>query len=76
VSAAEDQPTATVHVDGDGTVRAACSCGDLDETGTARRVFQRLGAHVGLHATAAARGVPWSVVRERRALLNLGPGRN
>lgn len=73
---AENAPTVQVHVDRDGTVRAVCSCGDLEETGTTRRVLQHLGAHVGLHASAARALVPWSVVRERRARMNLGPGRN
>lgn len=73
---AENAPTVQMHVDRDGTVRAVCSCGDLDETGTARRVMQSLGAHVGLHEAAAVRAVPWSEVRARRAAMNLGPGRN
>lgn len=76
MSAAEDTPTVQVHVDAEGMVRAVCSCGDHDEHGTDRRVLQRTAAHVQLHATAASRGVPWAEVRRRRALMDLGPGRN
>lgn len=66
--------TAYLTVEADGTTRAVCSCGDLDETGHPDsggevRVFQRLTAHGKLHATAAARGVPWSEVRKQRARL-------
>lgn len=72
---AENAPTALVHVERGGTIRARCSCGDLDETGHhdsggETRVLQRLAAHMQLHTTAAARFISWSEVRERRAALD------
>lgn len=64
----------TVTVEPGGEVFAACSCGTFVERGhhdlgTERRVLQRLGAHVGLHVSAAAQGVEWSEVLRRRARL-------
>lgn len=60
--------TALVTVERDGTTRAACSCGGLDESGHPdtrehRRALQRLSSHMQLHATAGAQGVPWDVVQ-------------
>lgn len=54
---------AVVHVAPDGALLLACSCGEPIPT------LQRLNSHMGLHASAAAQGVPWDVVMGRRAHL-------
>lgn len=71
--AAENAPTATVHVAPDGGLSVLCSCRDLTEYDrhgpAARRALQRLTAHMQLHVSAAAAGLPWVEVRARRLQL-------
>lgn len=62
---------AIVYVAPDGTLTVACSCGEdlAHPSGRERYTLQRLTAHMELHATAAAAGVPWEEVRARQARL-------
>lgn len=66
--------TALVAVQRDGTLTVACSCGDENlahPSGRDKYTLDRLSSHMQLHATAAARGVPWDVVQaemQRRVL--------
>lgn len=56
---------AIIHVRQDGTLTVACSCQEdlAHPSGREKYTLDRLNAHMQLHATAAAQGVPWDVVR-------------
>lgn len=60
---------AIIHVREDGTLTVACGCGAdnlAHPSGRDKYTLDRLSSHMQLHATAAAQGVPWDMVRALR----------
>ncbi len=60
--------TLTITIGDDGWVRLACTCGDVHPheappAGAARMVRTFVPAHVGLHAQAESKGIPWEHIQ-------------